>query len=40
MLRDLAAVRNPVYALAPIHIVSHPMPHEATVDAIVEKLAA
>lgn len=40
VLRDLAAVRNPVYALAPIHIVSHPMPHEETVDAIVERLAA
>ncbi len=40
VLRDLAAVRNPVYALAPIHIVSHPMPHEATVDAIVTQLAA
>lgn len=40
VLRELAEVRNPVYALAPIHIVSHPAPHEATVDAILAKLAA
>ncbi len=38
VLRDLAAVRNPVYALAPIHITSHPAPHEETVDAIMNRL--
>lgn len=37
-LAELAAVRNPVYALAPIHIRSQPAPHEATVDAIVREL--
>lgn len=40
VLRDLAAVRNPVYALAPHHVVSNPLPHEATVDAIFAKLSA
>ncbi|MBV9840191.1 MAG: shikimate kinase [Sphingomonadaceae bacterium] len=37
-LRELAAVRNPIYALAPIHIRSQPHPHEATVDAILAAL--
>lgn len=40
VLRDLAAVRNPIYALAPIHVMSHPAPHEETVDAIVKRLPA
>jgi shikimate kinase len=40
VLRDLAAVRNPVYALAPIHVQSQAAPHEATVEAIVRKLTA
>jgi len=40
VLSELAAVRDPVYALAPIHITSHPTPHEATVEAIVRKLRA
>ncbi len=40
VLTELAAVRNPVYALAPIHVTSHPAPHEETVDAIIEKLPA
>ncbi|UVO53453.1 shikimate kinase [Sphingomonas sp. SUN039] len=40
VLRDLAAVRNPVYALAPVHVMSHPAPHEETVDAIMNKLPA
>jgi shikimate kinase len=40
VLRELAAIRNPVYALAPIHIRSQPLPHEATVDAIVRALTA
>lgn len=39
VLQDLAAVRNPIYALAPIHIQSQPAPHEATVDAIVARLS-
>lgn len=38
-LRALAAVRNPVYAEAPIHIVSQPAPHDATVELILEKLS-
>ena len=37
-LGELAAVRNPLYALAPIHIRSARGPHEATVDAIIEAL--
>jgi shikimate kinase len=40
VLSDLAAIRNPVYALAPIHVMSHPAPHEETVDAIVTRLPA
>jgi len=39
VLSDLAKLRNPVYALAPVHVVSHPSPHEATVDAIISQLA-
>ena len=39
VLRDLAAVRNPVYALAPVHIRSQSHPHESTVEAIVGQLA-
>lgn len=38
VLGELAAVRNPVYALAPIHVCSQRHPHEATVDAIVKEL--
>ena len=38
VLRDLAAVRNPIYALAPIHVMSHPAPHEETVDTIMTRL--
>jgi len=37
-LAALAATRNPVYALAPVHIHSRPLPHEATVDAIMKAL--
>jgi shikimate kinase len=37
-LAALAKVRNPIYALAPIHIRSRPLPHEATVDAIMKAL--
>jgi shikimate kinase len=38
VLAELARIRNPVYALAPVHVVSHPSPHESTVDAIMSKL--
>ena len=38
VLRELARVRNPVYALAPVHVTSHDAPHEATVEAILEAL--
>ena len=38
VLGTLAAVRNPIYGQAPIHIRSQPQPHEATVDAIVRAL--
>ncbi|WP_380874987.1 shikimate kinase [Sphingomonas sp. DBB INV C78] len=37
-LTELAAVRNPVYALAPIRVRSQPLPHDATVDAIIRAL--
>ncbi|HEX7820800.1 MAG TPA: shikimate kinase [Sphingobium sp.] len=40
VLTELAAVRNPVYALAPVHVVSNATPHEATVDRILEALDA
>ena len=40
VLRELAALRNPVYALAPIHIRSQAAPHEDTVEAIIKALAA
>jgi shikimate kinase len=39
VLRDLAALRNPVYALAPIHVRSESAPSEKTVDAILDKLS-
>lgn len=39
VLSELAAVRNPVYALAPIHVRSHPSPHDAAVKAILKELA-
>lgn len=38
VLRDLAAQRNPVYAEAPIRVVSQPAPHGVTVDAILDEL--
>ena len=38
VLGELAAIRNPVYALAPIRVRSQPLPHEATVDAILRAL--
>lgn len=38
VLTELAAARNPVYALAPIRIKSQPAPHDATVNLILEAL--
>ena len=38
VLRELAAVRDPIYAQAHIHIRSQPLPHDAAVDAIIEAL--
>jgi shikimate kinase len=40
VLTALAAVRNPIYAEAPIHIGSKRGPHTETVDAIIQALAA
>ena len=40
VLGELAAVRNPVYALAPIRVTSDPAPHDATVRAIMEAIGA
>jgi shikimate kinase len=34
----LAEARNPVYALAPIHVRSRPLPHDATVNDIMRAL--
>lgn len=39
VLTDLAAIRNPVYALAPIHVKSAAAPHDVTVERILEKLS-
>lgn len=38
VLAELAAQRNPIYAQAPIHVESRPMPHDATVKAILAAL--
>jgi len=38
VLTELAAIRNPFYAMAPVHIVSQQAPHEATVNAILEAI--
>lgn len=38
VLSDLARVRDPVYAQAPIHVASHRAPHEATVGAILKAI--
>jgi shikimate kinase len=38
VLSDLALVRDPIYALAPVHIVSNPAPHESTVNAILKAI--
>ena len=40
VLSDLAAVRNPLYALAPIHVKSVAAPHDVTVERIMEQLTA
>ncbi len=40
VLTELARVRNPIYAMAPIRISSHQAPHEATVNAILKALGA
>lgn len=37
-LRDLASIRNPFYAEAPIHILSQAAPHDEAVDSIIEAL--
>jgi shikimate kinase len=39
-LIELAAIRNPLYALAHIHIRSEPVPHSAAVESIVKALQA
>jgi shikimate kinase len=39
VLAELAAIRNPIYAQAHIHVSSKPSPHEITVDAILAALA-
>lgn len=38
VLADLARVRNPLYALAPVRVASHKAPHERTVAAILEAI--
>jgi shikimate kinase len=38
VLEDLAKIRNPIYALAPIRVPSHNAPHEMTVAAILKAL--
>ena len=38
VLRDLARVRNPVYALAPVRVESNHTPHDTTVRALLEAL--
>jgi shikimate kinase len=39
LLGELAAIRNPVYAQAHLHIQSQSMPHDRAVDRIIEALA-
>ncbi|OYY90819.1 MAG: shikimate kinase [Sphingomonas sp. 28-66-16] len=38
VLAELAKTRNPIYALAPIHISSHHAPHESAVNAIMKAI--
>jgi shikimate kinase len=40
VLARLAKERNDTYALAPIHVSSRPLPHDAMVDVILEALRA
>lgn len=40
VLRDLAAVRNPVYALADLRVVSDDVPHDMMVERIITALTA
>ena len=40
VLTELAALRNPIYALCPIHVKSGAGPHEVAVERIVEQLNA
>lgn len=40
VLTELAQQRNPIYALAQVHVTSTATPHDATVDRIVEALQA
>lgn len=39
VLTELAATRNPIYALAPLHVKSSSTPHEQTVDTILRAIA-
>jgi len=39
VLTELAAIRNPVYALCPIHVKSAAAPHGVAVDSIMEQLS-
>lgn len=39
VLTELAAIRNPVYALCPIHVKSAAAPHDVAVDSIMEQLS-
>ena len=38
VLTELAAIRNPFYAMAPIRVVSVAAPHDATVNAILKEI--
>jgi shikimate kinase len=38
VLSELAAIRNPIYALAPIHVRSQASPHELAVERIIRAL--
>ena len=38
VLAALAEARNPIYALAPIHVRSEPLPHSAAVEAILKAI--
>ncbi|WP_448502783.1 shikimate kinase [Sphingomonas sp.] len=38
VLTELAERRNPFYRMAPVHVISHDAPHDATVNAILEAI--